>query len=275
MPLFIDVFYYFLLLWLHPSIISSSVTLTAELLLLLISPRTLLPPLLSVCLQCLKDGVSGSWPLIPAGLQLTCMTAQLHAQYAGNWKWLALYIWKGSPTDTRPITIYQKHIEAKTLSTCVKLTKCGHYYRRKWRLPVLPTPSSFPWPFYIFTTCSLLISPAVHVLLKTSETWIIDLKAPRDTLQPILSDCQVNCQSFSQKQRWRTVWGSYFIEMMAFSRHYNEQWHSKAVNTKLLMSLSVKKMEKNVLHHPTDHNKPKMTIMTPDYMAHLTTFSNF
>lgn len=121
MPLFIDVFYYFLLLWLHPSIISSSVTLTAELLLLLISPRTLLPPLLSVCLQCLKDGVSGSWPLIPAGLQLTCMTAQLHAQYAGNWKWLALYIWKGSPTDTRPITIYQKHIEAKTLSTCVNL----------------------------------------------------------------------------------------------------------------------------------------------------------
>lgn len=156
--------FFLLLLWLHPS---SSACILHHLFIVYphcwtrpfayCVPQWFLPGLstllfpLFIC-SVFEAGVSGSWPLITAGLQLTCMTgcSGLRCPTTGmqGAESASLCIFgKGSPTYTWPFTVYLKHIEVKDSFHLHKLPKCGRDYCRKWRWPVVPTPNSFSWPF--------------------------------------------------------------------------------------------------------------------------------
>lgn len=156
MPLFIDVFYYLLLFWLHPSIVSSflypqySAPPFSYCFPLWLLPwlSSLPPPSLCVYLQGLWDSVSGSCPLITTDLQLTCMTGRSGLRCPtpskqGTENDLLCIFGKGSPTHTQPIALHPKHRVADSYHLH-KLPKCGRGYFRKWWWPVVPSPQFLP-----------------------------------------------------------------------------------------------------------------------------------
>lgn len=193
MPLFIDVFYYFLLLWLHPFISSLPVPFHH---LSIGFPHRWTPPF-AYCLPLwFLPGLS-SPPLCLFAVSLRwrewkldtdhcspaadvhdrpLRSAAPHAQYAGSWKWLALYIWTGFPYTYSAYHRLPKAYRGNTPSTCIN-------FQNVVRL-IVESEGGLPFPLpvpsldlsYILTICqvisfSLLINPAVKVLLKSSETW--------------------------------------------------------------------------------------------------------
>lgn len=192
---------------LHPSIISSSLTLTAKLLPLLIMLHcdfsqglsSLLFPLF-IC-SVFETGVSGSRPLITTGMQLMCMSDRSglqrpHGPAQYSWKlemtcsvyleWVLLHIFSLSPFG-------RKHIGAKDLFHLRKLPKCGQDYC-SLLVPLLRLyHKSFPALFW-----SVL---QIKSIQKSPESWVEDLKAQTATLQPHCVRPQLNCQSYSRKQK--------------------------------------------------------------------------
>lgn len=173
-----DAIVYWCFLLFSPLLVASfhllfiSSPLTTEFLLLLIvfhcDFSNVFHPSASVSL-CLFAEAS-RWRELEAGLwsPLTHMTGHSGLQRPmpskqGDENDLLCIFGKGFPTHTRPLTVYPKPIEVDSFHLH-KLPKCGHDYWRKWWWPVVPSPSSFPWPFL------LLYHLASHFLLLVDRT---------------------------------------------------------------------------------------------------------
>lgn len=131
---------------LHPSIISSSPLSSSFCLLCsdVISPRHLLPPLLCLFAVSLRwREWKHRWP----AANMHGRSAAAHAQIAGSWKWLSVYIWKRFPCTYSGYHRLPNAYRGKDSFHLHKPPECGCDYCKTWRWPVAPTPNSFPLTF--------------------------------------------------------------------------------------------------------------------------------